>query len=565
MIKSLRLLDGRSTQDRLAHLADLPGLHKPLGTVQRWTANPKTEGRSPAVLIGRGSFVAMLVSVQIPLADSRGFLPDETRRIKNPDWKNPQAGKGFVRAFGGLKPRLRGGLPEWPSEEVVCATYGAPKFIPPLCSKSLEQDGWYLDRCAFRRLLSNGRGVTRIEVGFSIAHGFRMMPWTVLLDVVNQVLSFEVRCSEGRAIVRECKLGASGSYLAKRFLAETTRTSPADGFTPASWWVTDGEPVVFVELEDAMFRPPDRTFRPVSLPWPGYQLYYTRALHRGLHIGVWILKIEPGYSLGSWTYQSSGKIVARQVRLHLMRLHAERQTLKVVFQHIDKGYIPIQARLKQGDPLQTFLNHATGLLLNREIYGVPMSPMLRCIEVFDDLVMPGQRASLLAQLNDIRPNVLKKIRSATQVRPSDRAGIVNIIGNEGSVTLQLNRKDGRLVSQFVNADGATIHGDLVVADFITNSFNRVRDSKINGELRTKLDDLNKAVSDLTEYVSPDAARDAAKALDAVTREAISTKVDEDWFSAGVKKLTKIAETVGESATPVINALAALTKLLNLDT
>jgi hypothetical protein len=409
--------------------------------------------------------------------------------------------------------------------------------------------------------LSNGRGITRIELGFSIDHEFMKVPGQAVLKAVDDVLSLDVRIDFQGAGTREGKLGTSAANLAKHYLAATTRTKPMDGFQPSAWWVDAGEPLVFVELLDAPIEPRPRTFRTVELPWAGYRLYYTRALYRGQYIGVWILNAVSGLPV----YRRAGdydETVTRSVRLHLMRLHAERQTLKSVFQHIDDGRLPVQARREEGDPLQIFLNRASEFLLSKEFNGKAMSPALNAIEAFDDLVAPGQRASLLEQLNDIRPNILKKVRNCTD-RAENYGGGVNLLGNNGPIALQIqmNREEGKLVSQFVDAKGAIIHGDFVVADLINGSFNRVKDSQVNNDLKTNLDALNKAVAAMAQELPADGAKDAAKALDTVTREATSEKPDEDYFATGSNKLLKIAKAVGEAAGPVVSVIGAVAKLL----
>src|SRR5204863_9631756 len=125
-----------------------------------------------------------------------------------------------------------------------------------------------------------------------------------------------------------------------------------------------------------------------------------------------------------------------------------------------------------------------------------------------------------------------------------------MMGNE-RIIFQMNRQGGQLMSQFVDAKGAIIHGDFVVADHITNSFNRIKDSTINADLKTHLEDLTNAVSGMVKTLPQDDAREAAKALDTLTREATSEKPDEDYFKTGASKLVKIAKGIAQAATPVI--------------
>jgi hypothetical protein len=67
----------------------------------------------------------MLVCLQHPLADSRKFVNGYTGQLSRPGWPSPTPGIEFVRSFGGIQRRKRGGVLDWIGENAICEADGA--------------------------------------------------------------------------------------------------------------------------------------------------------------------------------------------------------------------------------------------------------------------------------------------------------------------------------------------------------------------------------------------------------------------------------------------------------
>src|SRR3954453_11510330 len=111
---------------------------------------------------------SMLIALQFPLADARCFLDTETHRLKTPAWPIPELYREFVRGFGGVSKRVRGGLEEWQGEGVYCDAARAIRFQiapgkPPEGARTLSGTS----RVAFRRFLYDGNSVGRFEAGIA--------------------------------------------------------------------------------------------------------------------------------------------------------------------------------------------------------------------------------------------------------------------------------------------------------------------------------------------------------------------------------------------------------------
>jgi len=495
----------------------------------------------------------VLIAFNFPFAEARNFLPASTTHIVPfPDWKEAQPGKDFVREFGGMQYRHKKGIKEWPSEEFFCAAYGAVR-LPTNLSALLGGYGWKGGRCAFRRLFSNGNGVTRMEIGLALdEHSFLQVPGEELVRLVCRAFSIDVRVRAGPNGFENCKLVHSMKALAKHYLTSTTRRNAGKGFRPPKWWVTPGEPLVFIELPDAKVAPVPKGFHRISLG-DSATLFHARCSLDNQDFSLWILnsglKNDPDY--------------IRRVRLHLFRLHAERQCLKCIMLRITGNKIPVPVCEETSDPLQRFLNNASGLLVGKSVYGLPISQTLESIQSFEDLVSEGERTTLLNTLREIRPNILRNIRECTETS-SELAGKVTYnVAAGGTLILSQAVKKGKKIVKVFNTTVGTNTGNLLVAESIKNSSIMIKGSTANNELKTNLTKLADAVAKMCEKLPKEQAEDAGKRLEALTREATSGAPSEKWYQFSANGLIEAAKAVGEFATPVITTVAAISKLLGM--
>src|SRR5215210_5700665 len=107
----------------------------------------------------------MLVCIQFPLADFRRFLDNPTSLLSRPGWPTPEPEYEFVRSFGAIQTRKRGGLSGWVGENEVCEANRALRFdqIPVHVDSEIRVPL----QCAFRRLFFDGLAVGKFETGIS--------------------------------------------------------------------------------------------------------------------------------------------------------------------------------------------------------------------------------------------------------------------------------------------------------------------------------------------------------------------------------------------------------------
>src|ERR1035437_10296658 len=106
----------------------------------------------------------MLIVFQIPFIDVRRFVSGDTFRLSVPAWPVPEVYKDFVRGFGAIKKRKRGGLDVWAGEALYCGAARAVRFqtIPEHLPEESRKVFSELE-CVFRRFLSDADTVSRFE------------------------------------------------------------------------------------------------------------------------------------------------------------------------------------------------------------------------------------------------------------------------------------------------------------------------------------------------------------------------------------------------------------------
>jgi hypothetical protein len=339
----------------------------------------------------------MLISFQQPIADLRPFLSEETGRLARPRWLNPAVDVEFVRGAGALRTRRRGGVSPWPGEGSYCdasrlvrseqfpalaATVGLGRHR---AARSFE--------VAFRRLLSNGEAVVRFELGLGNAPSTPMSART-LNRVLWAVATLPVRVPHRNPqyAANELALTETGTALAHAYLAATTSVALLNRSEGS--WVSHGSPVFLVEFDDwEVVKHP----RWMTARWhevsPG--VYLATSIYsidfRRSGVRVWYLTSSPN----NWRER-------RSVRVHLMRIHAEREALGATASALAEGRLCTE----QGEPpfarLEGYLENSAGFLLREKAYGHDQPTLLRRAYQVAGMLTPGQRESLLEQLRQAR-------------------------------------------------------------------------------------------------------------------------------------------------------------------
>jgi hypothetical protein len=110
-------------------------------------------------------------------------------------------------------------------------------------------------------------------------------------------------------------------------------------------------------------------------------------------------------------------------------------------------------------------------------------------------------------------------------------------------------------------NNATIHGDVVAAASIRNSFNKAESAGASNKLKNLLKKLAVEVEKLNEVLPKETAQQVARDLDTLVGETTSPTPRREWWQLSLHGLTKAAKNVGEIGEPVLKLAGMIVDLL----
>lgn len=493
----------------------------------------------------------MFTVFQIPITDSRSFLPDGPSRLVKPAWPIPEAEKDFLRQFGAVHKRRRGGLHEFAGEDVFCRASNAIRIRNETGIIS-GGDGSQLDhqRCIFRRFFFEGRSVGKMEIGLRrLDEPFRARShWALLIHTISK--SQWIVGPYHPQFALASPLIASGDAIAKLYLRSTTAKA-----TPASnaydWCVSAGEPVLVIEFRADDFPSPPAWAVRVPLSTHSVDLHYQHLIVGGRKLNVWYLG-----------FRDIDKGRLRHLRMHLLRFHAELQSLKTVLRTVVDNRFAVIRATPSCDELQEFLRDAFKLISKDERYGVDQKTLRTATGAFFAFVSAGERESLLFKLRQIRKNILRLVEAKTIVGP-DSFHQITVIGDAHFLSASEIKTQGDTMTN-VNikfGDCATVHGDLIVAQSIQNSFNTLQESTVKDTLKAKLEELTKEIAQQSQSLPEGDARQLAEDLNVLVKESVKQSPRRKWYELSAEGVMDAAKAFGAASGRIIGLVKDVLSLL----
>jgi hypothetical protein len=510
----------------------------------------------------------MFVALEYPLVDVRRFVDKETRRLVRPHWPLAEDGE-FIRGIGSVKGRPRGGVAEWPGEDVFCDARRAISFWPPLRSVRVvipdELDASFA--CAYRRFFSDGL-TSRMAVGLRVEN-VRGVRRSHFLPVVDSALNLPVRVSRagGRSQTQvrfaKARLYQTGDGLRQYLLHCTTERREGEVFVGDDWWIQSGAPLaIVVYRHDGEDSEVPGAQRVDVTEHPSLELAHKRVLIGNRASTIWFLG-----------HDGTDRDTVRRLRIHLCRFHAERETLKQVLLLVARKKLSPGARSEASDALQVYLNDQVRLLGRPRRDGFNQGLFAEAYR-WDALIHEGLRASLDAELEKARRNYSLNIRGAVD-RASltaqattfnvDHVAELSVIQVAEGGTMQLGEGN---VSQSGGGDqvaigkvGRDVTGVVGVGNILTESLNRVENSQASPPLKEALRELTAAVEALTKELGQAETEEAVTRLQSFTNEATAPKPDRSILEAVGSALSKTAEAVATVGPPVVALVAKVLALI----
>jgi len=317
----------------------------------------------------------MLLVLQFPIADLRPF---HSQALLNtaPDWRTPQPTQDFVRFFGVMKERYRGGNVVWHDELYFCSSRGALK-LPNFSARSLAT-GSRRD-VAFRRVLNDGFGVVRCEIGLDYAvHG---LSTTACLDVLKEF--FDVPCSVRlpSGTTKQGTLLSLGKDLCQLYEAATR----ARGAKRRSDLVALGRPCLLVEYSTAEL---------AAVP----NMIGSQVTKQGIAYGH-VSHSPIRDVVSTWFVQREMQNNMRDTRMALLRLHAEHQALRRVVRALADQKLAPKPQSTESKDLKGFLSRALGHLNKPNRFGVAQQRFVELMNLYEQVAARDDIPLVVANLD----------------------------------------------------------------------------------------------------------------------------------------------------------------------
>jgi hypothetical protein len=527
----------------------------------------------------------VLAVVQFPIADGRVFCG--VQRQPKPVWGSLTEGADFLQGFGGAK--VQAEFDAVPSVWRDDAQYMSARWALRTRGRieRLEIDG--VDRppargqpffahrpqapatdCrftpAFRRLLCDGEGAARVDVGFWVL-GREGIGETDVLKLAHDLLEIEIEVPDLNGKAERRPLRRQGNALA-RLMVQSTSRRPANGqpWPDRPSIVRAAPPAVFLDDRTGVAQMPRRPpwFRAVAAKaktpliesFPSratvvpeeatgnLRLAYTTLEMRDARHGVWMIR---GLAQG-------GPETVPGLRAALLRLHATRQVLRELQWLAARGDIPCGKDDGTTDAFDGYLKKLVGQVLRPTSRGTDQAQLRRILSLYDlgDGGLAHDQLLIAFDRLPLNRQVKSRIRQATAVT-IDGGNVV--IYQAGSVDMSTNQTTN--VSN--TGSGSISIGEInqVAGDYIRKS-REIAASASQENLKQALTALAQQVDALTKKTSDPAAQEAAaRKLKQLTEEAAAPKPDKDFLKVTGKGLVEAAKAVAEMAAPIATAVGTV--------
>lgn len=504
----------------------------------------------------------MLLVLQLPLADLRGLLndaPDDA--TVGPLWElppDPQR-RGFLRGTGGLR-KLNDAatsvLEAWPTEAWYVDARGAlrlPRLADADFARLREASGVQAHPLkSLRRICSDGNGLWHLQLGVQLDLA-APANLAELRAVVADFLALPVQLRQQGAplplpaaqrwtpvaplLAQRGRIAASIEACTTARAALAARTGAAPGLA-AKKKLLVGTPLIYLETaarrrlgdaDPASYMPASRVLDAALV---------ARGVPLQMHFGNW--PHASGDCALVWV-EAGGAPPARlnNLRLNLLRLHAEREVLKLVLRSTTTLGQP-------GPALEHYLARAHKLLMLDTRFGNDQAALKAAFGAYDDLTA-GERAAVQALLAK-RGQTLGRVQQLLDLLQGSAVPVNVNIFEEGS---RVN-----------NVTIGNNSGQVNVDSTFTNSTNIIGSTDA-GELKTALEQLLAATRQLAAQL-PEAQREqVAKRTETIAREAASSQPDKEILGISAKGLIDAAKTVAELAKPIATAVGAVLGILGV--
>lgn len=488
----------------------------------------------------------MFVVIQFPIADARRFVDALPRYLPRPNWKSPQIGivSDYVWGFGRVVRRAAEVDPAW-TDEACYALAGRSIRLPQMVYQRVNFASGAnpaVVACSFRRFFHDGTCVARVEIGFQFRPSSAAAGPLNAEAVVDYLLSLPSSVPQAGKGTRMRQLAFQGSSLAARY---RDASSPRQ-FRGLPALVGAGNPVLIVDCTDGV---------PVTLPTAledaseatsgGTTLGFALTQFSGAGIPTWYL--SPGTATGIG--------LRRNLRICLLRLHAEEEVLDRVVSWVDSDRLSYAAGSDAAGRLDAYIGRATQLLERTLFYSLPSS----AIRDAYDAVTKVNRRDVEAQRRAAFDGMRLQIRRKAEAFISRRDAVRPLIAVEGDY---VQEKISVKAHDITGAQIGSHNAQVISESFNTFAAAHGKEDDLFSQMKSLSESIKTLVAEL-QAEDPEAAKEVTETFESFAEESAKETPKAGTLRALGRALIDAAKKVGKVAVPVATTIASVMQIFGI--
>jgi hypothetical protein len=118
--------------------------------------------------------------------------------------------------------------------------------------------------------------------------------------------------------------------------------------------------------------------------------------------------------------------------------------------------------------------------------------------------------------------------------------------------IYINQGEKKVTDNKISISHSTVHGSVVAAESIKDSFNTIEKAPIQDDLKEQLKQLAESVNTMIAALPKEQAEEVADDMKRLAEEATKPAPNKKWYSVSIEGLIKAAENLDKLGEPVIS-------------
>ncbi|CAM4279039.1 hypothetical protein [Gillisia limnaea] len=341
----------------------------------------------------------MHIIFQYPIVDLRDIVSGGNGRLNDPKWPDPQERRqSFVSGFGKVKSRNLGGSDNFTGESYYCDSHSAIKF------KELQHQGFSEGITtpasifnSYRRYYNDGRFVGKVEIGLidnleKIIRNYPGSEGIQISSILKHYSNLEATVED-----EQVKLYKAGPRLSKKYQRESTLREKHFQINPD--YVQTGElTIVLTYSSHERLIVPRRSFSLEKIELPNdagsIELFGYKLKQDGYPTKVWIIKIPANFRSKSGKH----KTILRDLRMNLLRIHLEKETIKILLNAIKYKQIELEKESAEAKQVNAYFEQTSKKLFRKSRYDIKQENLL-------DFALQSEKSMDKGSFNSLKENI----------------------------------------------------------------------------------------------------------------------------------------------------------------